>query len=99
MFNTSLNVTIIKLGLWVFYKYRVEEHGIYYLFGLTDSYYPRIFSFGYYCPEDNKIVIALVGNWELRLEHEKGHSRGLKHVPLYKVGYVMHPWSFLRGKK
>jgi hypothetical protein len=64
-----------------------------------DSYYPRVLSLGYYDPAVPEIVVATVGKWELRLEHEIGHSEGKKNVPVWKVGYVIHPWGFLRDEK
>jgi len=89
----------IILSVWDFWKYRIQEHGIYYMISLTDSYYPRFFSMGYYDSKNNQIFVAKIGNWKLRLKHEQGHADGLKHTSLWKVGSVMHPWGILRGPK
>ena len=90
---------IIEFSLVEFYKYRIREHGLWYLFGFTSGHYPRFFSRGFYNSKKDLIVIAISGNWKLRLEHEKGHARGLKHTPIWKIGYIMHPWGILRGSK
>ena len=90
---------IMKLSLVEFYKYRIREHGLRYLFGFTGGYYPRVLSRGFYNPKKDIIVIAISGNWKLRLEHEKGHAKGLKHTHILKIGYVMHPWGIFRGWK
>lgn len=91
--------TVHLLGLSDYYKCRIHEHGIQYLFRFTRSGYPRFCSMGFYEPKNNIIVVAMVGNWKLRLEHEKGHAKGLKHTSVLKIGYVMHPWGILRGWK
>jgi hypothetical protein len=87
---------ILELSLMDYYKYRISEHGMRYLLEFTDSHYPRFLSTGFYTPK-GLIVVAKVGNWKLRIEHEKGHAKGLKHTSILKIGYVMHPWGILRG--
>ncbi|MCK5431671.1 MAG: hypothetical protein KAJ03_02950, partial [Gammaproteobacteria bacterium] len=71
--------------------------GLKYIFSITSTFYPRILSLGYYSPSVDTIVVAKVFNWRLRLEHERGHSRGLKHT--WKLFHVMHPLGLFRGGK
>ena len=86
----------IKVLSWLQYiKYRVELHGLEYLFERTSAGYPRFLSLGYYSKSKKEIVVAKVGNWQLRLKHEEGHADGLVHV--WIRGDVMHPIGFLRG--
>lgn len=90
---------IILLPLKKYLVYRIKRHGFFSLLGLTDSGYPQILALGVCYYRTQELVVCTVGNWELRLEHEDGHRRGLNHVPIWQVGYVMHPWGILRGKK
>lgn len=87
------------LSVKEYYKHRIGKRGFVHLLQITSSYYPRFLSMGYYDTANNEIVIAKMGNWKLRLEHERGHAQGLGHTPIEKVGYVMHPWGILRGPK
>jgi hypothetical protein len=87
-----------KLSIIQYYKYRLSNDGLRHLMSLTDSHYPRFLSLGYYDPNIPEIVVCTVLNWQLRLKHEQGHADGLKHVPIWKVGYVMHPFGLLRGE-
>ena len=87
------------LPLLSYLAYMVQRHGFLSLLKLTDSGYPRILALGVCYHATREIVICTVGSWELRLEHEKGHEQGLKHTPLWKIGYIMHPWGILRGWK
>lgn len=91
-------VKVKRLGLVDYFKYRLETRTLKHLFSLTDSGYPRILALGYYHPYEG-IVVCTVLNWEQREAHEVGHACGHGHVPISKVGYVMHPWGILRGNK
>lgn len=92
------NKMIIKtFTLKDFYQYRINKHSFLYLLMLTSSFYPRFLSRGYYSKTDNEIIIAKTGNWKLRIKHECGHAKGLKHT--WKYGYIMHPWFLFRGTK
>ncbi|MCK5216614.1 MAG: hypothetical protein KAJ93_02435 [Methanosarcinales archaeon] len=86
----------IKVLPWLQYiKYRVSLRGVGYMFERTSAGYPRVFSLGYYSKSMKEIVVAKVGNWRLRLEHEEGHANGFWHVMIR--GDVMHPYGILRG--
>ena len=80
-----------------YFKYRVNRHGLKYLLKLTSSYYPKILALGVCYHSNKEIVICKIFNHELRLEHERGHARGLGHT--MKIGYVMNPYGILRGNK
>jgi len=93
--NTKDGCVQIKVLSWLQYiKYRVSLHGVKYLFERTSAGYPRICSLGYYSREHGEIVLAKVGNYRLRYQHELGHANGLKHV--WIRGDVMHPYGILR---
>ena len=86
----------VKVLPWLQYiKYRVSLHGWKYLFKKTSAGYPRFLSLGYYSKSKKEIVVAKVGNWQLRLKHEEGHADGLVHVLI--DGDVMHPIGYKRG--
>lgn len=91
--------TVILLPLRKYIAYRIKRHGFLSLLKLTDSGYPQILALGVCYYRSQELVVCTVGNWKLRLEHEDGHRKGLNHVPIWKVGYVMHPWGIFRGKK
>ena len=87
----------IKVLSWLQYiKYRVGLHEFKYLFEKTSAGYPMFLSLGYYSKSKKEIVVARVGNWQLRLKHEEGHANGMGHVCIR--GDVMHPYGILRGK-
>lgn len=94
--NTSHGRVRVLVLPWLQYiKLRSKRHGIKNLFKKTSSGYPRIFSFGYYSKSHGEIVLAKVGNYQLRYLHELGHANGKKHVMI--EGDVMHPYGFKRG--
>lgn len=90
---------IIRLSLKEYLKYRITRHGIKYLCNLTSSHYPKILALGVCYHSTKEIVIAKVGRWELRELHEIGHSDGLHHTSIWKIGYLMNPYGILRGYK
>jgi hypothetical protein len=94
----GMTYTIKILGLQEYYNYMWKAWGRK-MFSLTDTYYPVFFALGWCSHRQREIVVCKVLNWKLRLLHEQGHSVGLKHVPVWQVGYVMHPWGFCRGWK
>lgn len=96
--NTKYGQVRVLVLPWLQYiKLRINRHGIKYLFEKTSAGYPRIFSLGYYSREHGEIVLAKVGNYRLRYQHELGHANGLEHV--WIEGDVMHPLGYKRGDK
>jgi hypothetical protein len=96
--NTKYGQVRVLVLPWLQYiKLRINRHGLKYLFEKTSAGYPRIFSLGYYSKEHGEIVLAKVGNYRLRYQHELGHANGLGHVMIR--GDVMHPYGVLRGRK
>ena len=94
--NTKYGHVRVLVLPWLQYiKLRINRHGLKYLFEKTSAGYPRIFSLGYYSREHGEIVLAKVGNYRLRYEHEKGHANGLEHV--WIKCDVMHPLGYKRG--
>ncbi|NOR84660.1 hypothetical protein GQ473_00940 [archaeon] len=85
------------LSIVDYYKYRINREGFKYIFELTSSKYPRVLSLGVCYLSTKDIVICKVLNWKLRLEHERGHAKGLVHT--MKIGYVMNPYGILRGAR
>lgn len=85
------------LSLSDYYKAQFKRYGWKLFTKLSDTHYPYVLALGIYFPKEDLCRVAKVGNWKLRLQHEQGHREGLKHVPLWKVGYVMHPWGIFRG--
>lgn len=88
-------VQVLPLSQYI--NYRVRHRGWKYLFERTSAGYPRIFSLGYFSHDMNEIVVAKVGNCQMRYLHGKGHADGLRHV--WIKGDVMHPFEWLRGYK
>jgi hypothetical protein len=80
-----------------YFKYRIHRHGLKYLLKPTTSKYPKIFALGICYHSTSEIIICKIFNWELRLEHERGHMNGLKHTSIWKIGFVMHAYGILRG--
>lgn len=94
--NTKHGQVRVLVLPWLQYiKLRIKRHGLKYLFEKTSAGYPRIFSLGYYSREHGEIILAKVGNYRLRYEHERGHANGFGHVMIR--GDVMHPYGILRG--
>jgi hypothetical protein len=89
--------TIHRFNVVNYYKYIIKVRGIKFLWGLTDSYYPRCFALAWCLHKSSEIVICKIGRWQLRELHEVGHVVGFEHV--YKIGWVMFPWGLLRGHK
>ena len=89
---------VIMLSPYKYFRYMFKRHGLR-LFKVTDTGYPRVFALGVCYHSTKEIVVCKVGNYEQRFRHEQGHEHGLEHVPITKVGYLMHPWGFLRGDK
>lgn len=85
------------LSIRQYYTKRYKDGGLRYLLSFTPSFYPLIFSLGYYSHTKKEIVICKVLNWKLRLAHERGHVVGHKHT--WKLFYVMNPIGILRGKR
>lgn len=85
-----------------YFKFRLENYPLSNLLSLSDSGYPKIFALGIYDPRFGSVVCDIGINKDyvnLLIAHEEGHSRGLKHVKIWKIGYMMHPWGLLRGWK
>ena len=97
--QTKNGLTAVHVLPWMQYiKRRIKQNGIKYLFEKTSAGYPRIFSLGYYRNRGivGEIVVAKVGNWQLRYLHELGHANCLDHV--FILGDVMNPYSINRGE-
>ena len=93
---TSHGLVRVLVLPWLQYiALRTKRHGIKYLFKKTSAGYPRIFSLGYYSRSHGEIVVAKVGNYHLRYQHELGHANGCSHVMI--EGDIMHPYGFMRG--
>jgi len=89
------HVRVLVLPWLQYIKLRIKRHGLGYLFEKTSAGYPRIFSLGYYSREHGEIVLAKIGNYQLRYEHGLGHANGKEHV--WIDGDVMHPYGNRRG--
>ncbi|MCK5612018.1 hypothetical protein KAR91_59660 [Candidatus Pacearchaeota archaeon] len=96
--NTQDGKVCVKVFSWInFISYRIDKHSLIYILKLTSAKYPRLLSCGYFSKSDKEIVLADIGDVELRFLHERGHAERLNHT--WKIGYVMNPLGFLRGKK
>ena len=94
---TSHGLVRVLVLPWLQYiALRIKRHGIKYLFKKTSAGYPRIISLGYYSRSHGEIVVAKVGDYKLRYQHELGHANGKEHV--WISGDVMHPYGFKRGE-
>ena len=92
--NTAHGQVRVLVLPWLQYiTLRIKRHGIKYPLKKTSAGYPWIFSLGYYSRSHGEIVIAKVGDYRLRYEHEKGHANGKEHVMI--GGDVMHPYGFM----
>ena len=90
------HVRVLVLPWLQYIALRIKRHGIKYLFKKTSAGYLRILSLGYYSRSHGEIVLAKVGNYRLRYQHELGHANGKNHIMI--DGDAMHPYGFRRGQ-